>query len=120
MIDRECARMKLYCDLYISECWIKKREKLINRLRSNRLLPHMYVITLPSGGRNNLEFYSGILLRQHVIKSSSLFVVGIADGYEECLSITEKITDEVYRATGDTDIRGFILDRQMQYEKAGQ
>ena len=95
--------MKLYFDLYISECWKDKKDKLIKRLFKNRLLPHMYVITLPSGDRNNLEFYSGI-----------------ADGYEECLSITEKITDEVYRATGGADIRGFILDRQMQFEKAGQ
>lgn len=112
--------MKLYFDLYISECWKDKKDKLIKRLFKNRLLPNMYVITLPSGDRNNLEFYSGILLRQHVIRSSSLFVIGIADGYEECLSITEKITDEVYRATGGANIRGFILDRQMQFEKAGQ
>ena len=80
----------------------------------------MYVITLAAGKQNNLEFYSGILLRQHVFKSSSLFVVGIADGYDECLSITEKIADEVYKKTGGSDIRGYILEQQTKYEKAGQ
>lgn len=112
--------MKLYCDLYISECWKNKKEKLIKRLRKNRLFPHMYVIALAAGRQNNLEFYSGILLRQHVFKSSSLFIIGIADGYDECLSMTEMITDEVYQATGGADIRKYILDRQMEYEKAGQ
>lgn len=112
--------MKLYCDLYISECWKNKKEKLIKRIRKNRLLPNMYVITLAAGRQNNLEFYSGILLRQHVFKSGSLFIVGIADGYDECLAITERIAEEVYMATGGADIRGYILDRQMKYEKAGQ
>lgn len=112
--------MKLYCDLYISECWKNKKEKLIKRIRKNRLLPHMYVISLASGSQNNIEFYSGILLRQHIFNSSSLFIIGIADGYDECLAITEMIADEVYHATGGADIRGYILDRQMKYEKAGQ
>ena len=112
--------MKLYCDLYISECWLDKKEKITRRLRRNRLLPNMYVITLLAGRQNNLEFYSGLLLRQHVFNIDGLFVVGIADGYEGCLEIVRKITDEVYRITGDSDIRSYILERQTNYEKTGQ
>ena len=112
--------MKLYCDLYISECWKDKKEKIINRLRANRLLPGMYVITLSAGSQNHLEFYSGLLLRQRVFDLNGLFVVGLADGYGECLAITEKITDEVYSATGGADTRNHILERQQEYEKAGQ
>lgn len=112
--------MKLYCDLHVSECWNKNREKIIERLRNNTLLPHMYVLALSSGKQNNLEFYSGILLKQHIFSIDTLFVIGIADGYGECLKMTEKITEEVFNATGSADIRQYIIRRQNEYEKAGQ
>ena len=112
--------MKIYFNLYISECWKEKKGKLIKRLRKNRLLPNMYVIALTASDRNNLEFYSGVLLRQHIFQNSSLFIVGIADGYNGCLSLTEKIVSDVYNETGGADIRAYILETQMKYEKAGQ
>lgn len=112
--------MKLYCNLYVSECWNKNKRKIINRLRNNTLLPNMYVLTLCSGAQNNLEFYSGILLKQHIFSCDSLFVIGVANGYEECLKMTEKITEEVFNATGSANIRQYIIQRQNEYEKAGQ
>ena len=112
--------MKFYCELYISECWKDKKEKIISRVSRMRLSPRIYVIVLAAGPQNNLEFYSGILLRQKVFKSRDLFVVGIADGYDECLAISELIADDAYQATGDADIRNYIMDRQMKYEKAGR
>nr|WP_294492358.1 hypothetical protein [uncultured Mediterraneibacter sp.] len=112
--------MKLYCDLYISECWKNKKAKIIKKLKADRVTPQTYVITLSQGERNHLEFYSGMLLKQHFYDDSELFVVGIADGYDECLLITQKLTEEVFRHTGGADLRSFILERQKEYEKAGR
>ena len=113
-------RIKFYCDLYVSECWREKKERIIKKLRQNRLQPQVYVITLSQGSQNHLEFFSSLLLKQHVIRNAGLFVVGIADGYEEALSITAAIADHVYKETADADIRRFILSRQEEYEKAGR
>lgn len=113
-------RIKFYCDLYVSECWQEKKERIIKKLKQNRLQPQVYVIALSQGEQNHLEFFSSVLLKQHVFKDAGLFVVGIADGYDEALSIITAITDQVYKETADADIRRFILNRQEEYEKAGR
>ena len=88
-------RIKFYCDLYVSECWREKKERIIKKLRQNRLQPQVYVITLSQGSQNHLEFFSSLLLKQHVIRNAGLFVVGIADGYDGALSITAAIADDL-------------------------
>ena len=113
-------QIKIYCDLYVSECWQEKKEKIIKKLRQNRLQPQVYVIALSQGKQNHLEFFSSMLLKQHVYKNTGLFVVGIAAGYDEALSITEEIADHVYRETAGADIRRFVLERQQEFEKAGR
>lgn len=111
-------RVKFYCDLYVSECWKKKKAKIAEKLQRNILQPRVWVITLSQGEQNHMEFFSSALLKQHVFDDADLFVIGIADGYDEALSLTEKIAGTVYRETGDADIRQFILRRQQEYEKA--
>ena len=94
-------QMEFYCDLYVSECWQKKKARIIRKLRANRVQPQVYVV-------------------QHVFAHADLFVVGIADGYDEALAMVRDITEEVYTVTGKTDLRKYILERQEQYVKAGQ
>lgn len=113
-------QVKFYCDLYVSECWREKKGKIIKKLKENRLAPEVYVVTLSQGSQNQLEFFSGILLKQHVFKNTELFVVGLAAGYDEALSVIKTITEQVYHETADADIRQFILKRQEEYEKAGR
>ncbi len=113
-------QIEFYCDLYVSECWRKKKAKIIKRLRENRALPQVYVVALSRGDRNQLEFFSCILLRQHVFDNTEIFVIGIADGYEEALFMVRDITERIYAETGSTDLRKYILERQEEYVKAGQ
>lgn len=113
-------QIEFYCDLYVSEYWQKKKAKIIKKLRVNRVPPQLYVVTLSQSSQNQLEFFSGILLRQHVFDHADLFVIGIADGYDEALAIVRDITEQVYRVTGKADLRKYIIDRQEQYVKAGQ
>ena len=112
-------QMEFYCNLYVSECWQEKKAKIIKKLKKNRIQPQVYVITLAQGEQNQLEFFSSILLKQHVFEHADLFIVGIADGYDEALAITEKITGEVYGKTGNLDLRKYFLDRQKDFVKAG-
>lgn len=110
-------RVKFYCDLYVSPEWRKKKEKLMRLVRRRRLRPSMYVVALAQGGQNELEFFSSILLKQHVFDNSEIFVVGIADGYEDALSIVEELTDKVYQMSGTAMLRRFVLERQEEFEK---
>ena len=103
---------KFFCDLYVSEGWEKKKLKLKNKLQ-----PSVYVITLSQGKQNHLEYYSSLLLKQHIFDNASLFIVGIANGYDGALSLIERIAEEAYEKTGEVNLRKFLLDRQEEFEK---
>lgn len=113
-------QMKFYCDLYVSECWQGKKAKIIRKLKANRIQPQVYVVALAQGSQNELEFFSSILLKQHVFDSAEVFVVGIADGYDEALLMVRNITEEIYNASGDAGLHAYILKRQDEYEKTGR
>ena len=81
---------KFFCDLYVSEGWEKKKLKLIKKLQKNKLQPSVYVITLSQGKQNHLEYYSSLLLKQHIFDNASLFIVGIANGYDGALSLRKR------------------------------
>ena len=67
-------QMKFYCDLYVSECWQKKKEKIIKKLKRNRIQPQVYVVALSQGDQNELEFFSSILLKQHVFDNTEVLL----------------------------------------------
>ena len=92
---------KFFCDLYVSEGWEKKKLKLIKKLQKNKLQPSVYVITLSQGKQNHLEYYSSLLLKQHIFDNASLFIVA----------------EEAYEKTGEVNLRKFLLDRQEEFEK---
>lgn len=113
-------QMKFYCDLYVSECWRRKKAKIIKKLKENRVQPQVYVVALAQGGQNELEFFSSILLKQHVFDNADIFVVGIADGYDEALAMVRDIVEEVYNTAGDAGLRTYIMNRQEEYVKTGR
>ena len=47
--------MKFYCDLYISENWVNKKRKIMERLQKNRIQPAVYVIALAQGKQNQFQ-----------------------------------------------------------------
>ena len=113
-------QIKFYCDLYVSECWQSKKAKIMKKLKENRLQPAVYVVALSQGSQNHLEFFSSMLLKQHIFDNASLFVVGIADGYDEALFCVREITSQVYSETKEMDIRGYLLKKQEEYERTGR
>ena len=110
-------QMTFYYDLYVSEELEKKKEKVCRKLLENKAQPSIYVITLAQGRQNHLEFYSSLLLKQHIYEDTPLFVVGIANGYDDAVYMIEQIVTEIYEKTKGTDIRGYIEKRQKEYEE---
>lgn len=108
-------QMTFYCDLYVSKDLEGKKEKVLRKLKANSAQPFVYVITLAQGKQNHLEFYSSLLLKQHIYEDTPLFIVGVAKGYDGALELTEHIVKEIYGRTEDTDIRGYIINRQIEY-----
>lgn len=112
-------QMTFYYDLYMSDVWKNKKEKIVEKLQKNKLQPQVYIIALAQGEQNQLEIFSSMLIKQHVFENASLFIVGIVSGYEEALLVIEEISRKVYKETGELHIRRFLLKRQEEFERAG-
>lgn len=109
--------MKFYYALYMDEKIISCKEEVLTKLKNDEWQFEKYLITLTKNEKNHLEFYNSVLLIQKTIPKEDLFVVGIANGYEEALELVEKITQDVYDKTKGVDIRNYILQTQQEYEE---
>lgn len=109
--------MKYYHRLYVSDGLREKKEEIIYKLEHDKFQLHKYVIVLAQSEKNHLEFYDAALLLQKIYKKETLFVVGIADGYDEALLLVKQITQEVYDKTKGADIRTYLRKQQREFEK---
>lgn len=111
-------RVKCYCNLYVSDILEKQKNKVIEDLMKRKPRPDICVITLAQGAQNHLEYFSTLILQQHFYDEKELFVIGIAEGREDAAEIVREITQEVLDETGGTDIRGYILEHQKNFEES--
>ena len=109
--------MKYYHGLYMSEELISKKAEILDKFENDRWQIEKYLIGRAKTETNHLEFFNSVLLIQKSINKDDLFVVGIANGELGAMELIEKITQEVYDETKGTDIRGYILQKQKDFEE---
>ena len=109
--------MKCYYNLYVSEALDSQKERILRKIKEHKWQFEKYLIALAKRERNHLEIYNSVLLIQKTISQEDIFLVGLADSYENALELVEKITQEVYDKTKGTDIRNYILSSQEEFEK---
>ena len=109
--------MKYYHNLYLSEGFHDKKEKIIEKIEGSQIQLNKYLVVLSKSDVNHLEFFDSVLLKQKVFSQEELFIIGIADGYDCALKMVEKITQDVYDKTKGTDIRSYLLENQKEYEE---
>ena len=106
--------MKYYSNLYVSERLKKKKDKVIARLERRKIQPDLHVILLPKCDHNQLEIVNAVYLLQPGYPREDRMVVGIAKGFDEAAELIEKISREVYDATGDLKIRDYIQAKEQE------
>ncbi len=109
--------MKYYYHLYLSKVLQTKKDSILAKLGQNQIQFNRYLIVLTCDGKNQLEIFDSIMLRQEYFRNQVSVVVGIADGYQEALEVVRQITDEVYSAQQNVNIREYLLDKQQKYEE---
>lgn len=105
--------MKYYSNLYVSEGLEKKKDKVIARLERRKIQPDLHVILLPECDHNQLEIVNAVYLLPGYPREDRM-VVGIAKGFDEAAELIEKISREVYDATGDLKIRDYIQAKEQE------
>lgn len=109
--------MKYYFNMYISEELVEKKAEILQKIENNQIQLNKYVIVLAKNEKNHLEFYDTALLRQDIFDKDSLFLIGLAEGHSGSAKMIEKITQEVLDESGGTDIRGYLLRKQKDFEE---
>ena len=108
------CEMEYYRYLYLSEKLAKKKSRVLRRLERHKFQPGVHLILLPKNEKNQLEILSAAYLLQPDYPKDGLFVVGIADSYENALEYVEKLSQEVYDSTRGMDIRNYILRKEQE------
>lgn len=102
--------MRWYHKLYIGKTARKKRYKIVWKVKHRAGMLGVYLITLASNEENLLDIFDSSLLLQPHFRSENLFIVGIACGYDEAVELAATIIDELYRKTGEFQIRKFLTN----------
>jgi hypothetical protein len=109
--------MKFYHAIYCDEKTIDKKEEIQKKLCDKKNLVKVYLVTLSNMKQNQLEIFDSMFLLQKRLQQTEYFVVGITSTKSHALEMVEKITQEVYDETMSTDIKGYIMRKQEEYEK---
>lgn len=109
--------MKIYHALYLEDGLESQKHEILEKIKARKWQFDKYLIVLSSNEANQLEFFHSVLLVQKSIRTESLFVVGIAKGYDGAAKLVQEIIQEVMDKTGKTDIRQYVLQSQQEYEE---
>lgn len=112
--------MTWYDELYVGESIIHKTKKIKWKICHNAGQIGIYVIAFASNENNLLDIIPAQELLLSGYPKRQLYVVGLAKGYDEAVEVAASIVDEVYRATGTFDVRGYLAERKKRREDAWQ
>lgn len=108
--------MRFYKYLYTTDKYSEKKHKICRKLKWNIGQIKVHVIALASGN-DLLEIYHCAILQQKVFRKRDIFIVGIAEGYEEAIALSQQIVSDVYEQTGDVKLKEYILNQQSRKRK---
>ena len=109
--------MKYYYNLYVNDSIRENKFRILNRINRGEFVINKYLIVLTKNENNHLEIFDSAFVSQKVVEKEELFIIGLADGYSGALKIVEMIVHEVLQMTGGTNIRKYLLEQQLEFEK---
>lgn len=87
----------------------KKLDKIKRRLHTKPLLANVFLITIASNPRDQLDILDARQIAQPYYRGVQLDVVGIASDHEEAVVLVEQIVKECLRERGDCALKEYLL-----------
>lgn len=103
-----------YRNLYVGDTAKKRIKKTVWKINHGAGVPGIYLVTLAANPKNQLEVFAADLLLQKPLRRICPQIIGVAKGYEEAVSLVVAITEEVYGATGNVNIRKYLTEQKEQ------
>lgn len=100
--------MEFYRRLFFGPQIKKRRKEILWKLRHQKPLHNIFLLTLPSNQQNLLDILPANLLLQSYYKRQDLFIIGVGKGRDETLELLRAFVERVYEETGDVKITDYI------------
>lgn len=108
------CKMRWYRNLYLGPNAAQNIEKIRRKAASGKVMAGVYYITPASTKGNLLDiFHNGMLCQKLFAGAQRLDVVGVAEGKQEALRLTEQMILDIYCKTGGFDIEDFFKEEDF-------
>lgn len=87
---------------------VLKLDKLKKKLEKHPERCNVYLLTTARNGYDQMEIYHTNTLIWPYYRKNPPYIIGIADSYEEALTLLEQITTECFKARGDLALREYL------------
>ncbi len=106
--------MEWHKELYLGKSVRQRQRKVKWKIMHRAWQLRVYVITFASNEKNLLDIIPSWELMQKHYPKQGLYIIGLAGNYNEALELAGHIINDVYRATGGFDVRGYLRQRGKQ------
>lgn len=117
MVKKEQEKVQFRPNLYLSEgITDKKLDKIKKRLngkwnrwKESPLLSGVFLISIAKNASDQLDIFDARQLVQPFYKKYPVYVIGIAESYEEALQLVERLVQECLKERGDCSLKEYLL-----------
>ena len=100
--------MRLAENLYTTEKTKKMLPRIMHNIRTRRLQPGIWLITIASNEKSLLDMFQSIYFMQPMFALLNPVIVGIAESEDAAKELLIRMTEEMYRETGNFDVRTYF------------
>lgn len=100
--------MRCAVNLYTTEKTKKMLPRIMHKLRTRKLQPGIWLITIASNKQNLLDIFHSVYYMQPMFEKLNPDIVGIAESEDAAKELLIRITEEIYRETGSFDVRTYF------------
>ena len=80
----------------------------MHKIRTRRLQPGIWLITIASNEKNLLDMFQSIYYMQPMFAHLNPEIVGIAESEDAAKELLIRMTEDMYRETGNFDVRTYF------------
>ncbi|MEE3420603.1 MAG: hypothetical protein VZR02_05815 [Lachnospiraceae bacterium] len=102
-----------YKHLYVGDLVKGRKDRIIERIESDRTQTGQYLITISENPAEMLDIFSTVFLTEKR-KERLPMVVGLAGTRDEAIFLVRKMTEDCLRATGDVDLRTYFQEEEKR------
>ena len=100
--------MRWAVNLYTTEKTKKMLPRIMQKIEHRKLQPGIWLITIASNEQNLLDVFQSIYYLQPLHEKLNPDIVGVAENEDAAKELLMKMTEDMYKETGNFDVRTYF------------